>query len=46
MKRILSKVCTAILYLALSVFGGLIVLAGLIGCAEGDLSHGIMYYLQ
>lgn len=46
MKKVFSIVSNIVLYTLLTVFVGLVSVAFLIGLAEGDLSHGLFYYLQ
>ena len=46
MKKIRSILLNIVLYTILIVFLELISLAFLLGLAEGDLSHGLFYYLQ
>lgn len=45
MKRMLSTIYSAILYLVAGVLISTMILAGLLGLSEGDLSQGIMHYL-
>ena len=45
MEKILSILLNIVLYTVLTVFLGLFSLAFLLGLAEGDLSHGLFYYL-
>lgn len=46
MEKVFKIVLNIVLYTILTVFTGLISLAFLLGIAEGDLSHGLLYYLQ
>ena len=46
MEKVLKTLLNILLYTILSVFLGLSSLAFLLGLAEGDLSHGLFYYLQ
>lgn len=46
MEKVLKTLLNILLYTILSVFAGLSSLAFLLGLAEGDLSHGLFYYLQ
>lgn len=46
MEKVLKILLNILLYTILSVFLGLSSLAFLLGLAEGDLSHGLFYYLQ
>lgn len=46
MEKVLKILLNIVLYTILSVFLGLLSLAFLLGLAEGDLSHGLFYYLQ
>lgn len=45
MKKIFSRVLNIVLYTLLTIFVGLVSVAFIIGLAEGDLSHGLFYYL-
>ena len=45
MKKIFSIVLNIVLYTLLTIFVGLVSVAFIIGLAEGDLSHGLFYYL-
>jgi hypothetical protein len=45
MKRILSALYTTILYLVAGLLISTMIIAGLLGWSEGDLSQGIMHYL-
>lgn len=45
MKKALSILLNIVLYMILTIFSGLFFLALLIGLVEGDLSHGLFYYL-
>ena len=46
MEKVLSILLNIVIYTILTVFLGLFSLAFLLGLAEGDLSHGLFYYLQ
>ena len=46
MEKIFKTLLNIVLYTILTVFLGLSSLAFLLGLAEGDLSHGLFYYLQ
>ena len=46
MEKVLKTLLNIVLYTILTVFLGLLSLAFLLGLAEGDLSHGLFYYLQ
>lgn len=46
MEKVLSILLNIVLYTILTVFLGLFSLAFLLGLAEGDISHGVLYYLQ
>ena len=46
MEKVLSILLNIVLYTILTVFLGLFSLAFLLGLAEGDISHGILYYLR
>ena len=46
MEKVLKTLLNILLYTILSVFLGLSSLAFLLGLVEGDLSHGLFYYLQ
>lgn len=46
MEKVLKTLLNILLYTILSVFLVLSSLAFLLGLAEGDLSHGLFYYLQ
>lgn len=46
MEKVLKTLLNIVLYTILTVFLGLSSLAFLLGLAEGDLSHGLFYYLQ
>lgn len=45
MKNLLSKIITGLLYLALSIVTGLVLVGLILSYIEGDLSHGLFYYL-
>lgn len=46
MKKVFSRVLNIVLYTLLTIFVGLVSIAFLIGLTEGDLSHGLFYYLK
>ena len=46
MEKVFKTLLNILLYTILSVFLGLSSLAFLLGLTEGDLSHGLFYYLQ
>lgn len=46
MEKVLKILLNIVLYTILAVVTGLMSLAFLLGLAEGDLSHGLFYYLQ
>lgn len=46
MEKVLKILLNIVLYTILVVVTGLMSLAFLLGLAEGDLSHGLFYYLQ
>lgn len=46
MKKIFKTLLNIVLYTILTVFLGLFSLAFLLGLAEGDISHGVLYYLK
>nr|DAG97130.1 MAG TPA: Photosystem II reaction centre I protein (PSII 4.8 kDa protein) [Crassvirales sp.] len=45
MEKVLKILLNIVLYTILFIFVGLFSLAFLLGLAEGDLSHGLFYYL-
>lgn len=45
MEKVLKIVSNIVYYTILTVVLGLFALAVLLGVAEGDLSHGLFYYL-
>lgn len=45
MKKVFSIVCKLFVCTIVGLFTTMFVLAVLIGLAEGDLSHGLSYYL-
>lgn len=45
MKKVFSSVCKLFVWTIVGLFITMFVLAVLIGLAEGDLSHGLSYYL-
>lgn len=45
MKKVISTIANIVLYTILTLFVGVLSLAFLLGLAEGDLSHGLFYYL-
>ena len=45
MKKVFSIVCKLFVLAIVGLFAAMFVLALLIGLAEGDLSHGLSYYL-
>lgn len=45
MEKVLKILLNIVLYTILVAFAGLMSLAFLLGLAEGDLSHGLFYYL-
>ena len=46
MEKVLKILLNIVLYTILAAIAGLMSLAFLLGLAEGDLSHGLFYYLQ
>ena len=46
MKKVFSIICKLFVWTIVGLFGTMVTLALLIGIAEGDLSHGLFYYLQ
>lgn len=46
MKKIFLIICKLFVWMILGLFSAMFVLTLLIGLAEGDLSHGLFYYLQ
>lgn len=46
MKKVLKTLLNIVLYTILTVFIGLFSFAFLLGLAEGDLYHGLFYYLK
>lgn len=46
MKKIFKTLLNIVLYTILTIFLGIFSFAFLLGLAEGDLSHGLFYYLQ
>ena len=46
MEKVLKTLLNIVLYTILTIVLGLSTLAFLLGLAEGDLSHGLFYYLQ
>ena len=45
MKKVISTIANIVLYTILTLFVGVLSFAFLLGLAEGDLSHGLFYYL-
>lgn len=45
MKKVISTISNIVLYTILTLFVGVLSLAFLLGLAEGDLYHGLFYYL-
>lgn len=45
MKKVISTIANIVLYTILTLFVGVLSLAFLLGLAEGDLCHGLFYYL-
>lgn len=45
MKKVFSIVCKLFVLAIVGLFNAMFILALLIGLAEGDLSHGLSYYL-
>lgn len=45
MKKIMSILAKLFIWTIVGLFSAMFVLALLIGLAEGDLSHGLSYYL-
>lgn len=45
MKKVFSIVCKLFVWTIVGLFTAMFVLAVLIGLVEGDLSHGLLYYL-
>ena len=45
MKKVISTIANIVLYTILTLFVGVLSLAFLLGLAEGDLAHGLFYYL-
>ena len=46
MKKVFSIICKLVVWTIVGLFSVMFTLALLIGIAEGDLSHGLFYYLQ
>ena len=46
MKKVFSIICKLFVWTIVGLFSVMFALALLIGIAEGDLSHGLFYYLQ
>ena len=46
MKKVFSIICNLFVWVIVGLFSVMFILALLIGIAEGDLSHGLFYYLQ
>lgn len=46
MKKVFSIICKLFVWAIVGLFSVMFALALLIGIAEGDLSHGLFYYLQ
>ena len=46
MKKVFSIICKLFIWTIVGLFSAMFTLALLIGIAEGDLSHGLFYYLQ
>lgn len=46
MKKVFSIICKLLVWAIVGLFSAMFTLALLIGIAEGDLSHGLFYYLQ
>lgn len=45
MKKVFSIICKLFVWTIVGLFSAAFMLAVLIGLAEGDLSHGLSYYL-
>lgn len=45
MKKVFSIICKLFIYAIVGLFSLVLSLALVIGIAEGDLSHGLLYYL-
>ena len=45
MKKVFSIICKLFIYAIVGLFSAMFALALVIGIAEGDLSHGLLYYL-
>lgn len=46
MKKVFSIICKLFVYAIVGLFSLVCSLVLLIGIAEGDLSHGLLHYLQ
>ena len=46
MKKIMSILAKLFIWTIVGLFSAMFTLAFIIGIAEGDLSHGLFYYLQ
>lgn len=46
MKKIMSILAKLFVWTIVGLFSAMFTLAFIIGIAEGDLSHGLFYYLQ
>uniref|UniRef100_A0AAU8MJ31 Uncharacterized protein n=1 Tax=Geladintestivirus 6 TaxID=3233138 RepID=A0AAU8MJ31_9CAUD len=46
MKKVFSIICRLFVWTIVGLFSAMFTIALLIGIAEGDLSHGLFYYLQ
>lgn len=45
MKKVFSIICKLFVWAIVGLFSVMFALALVIGIAEGDLSHGLLYYL-
>lgn len=45
MKKVFSLICKLFIYAIVGLFSLVLSFALVIGIAEGDLSHGLLYYL-
>lgn len=46
MKKIISSFIKLLVWIIVGLFSAMFALAFMIGIVEGDLSHGLFYYLQ
>lgn len=46
MKKVFSVICKLFVWTIVGLFSAMFTLAFIIGIVEGDLSHGLFYYLQ